>query len=261
MFKGKKSLYLVISFLVIVFGYVGIFFVSCSSSRKGKLCTTIGEQIDYNDHYFTLESWIYSKEQKLMEVCLQVENMSFDGKDTYFTDVKDRTNKKLETEVIVNTRDFLVIRIHNVTNKFNEISLRIYYDDVTKENPLKIYTNQQDVECVEQIQDKTVEMYYVERNERKILAYEMDIESYRTEIGELESKIYNAQISIIDLESQDSYKTDSEIAEIRQKTTNIQIEISSYEKQISTLESKIAEIESRIENCKKENSQLMEKSQ
>lgn len=258
---GKKSWYLVISLLIIIVGYMGIFCANYLSKRQGSLLTEIGKSIDYNDHFFVIESWTYCEKQELMEVCIKVDNMSFDGYDTYFTDVRARKGKNIESEVVANTRDLLVVHIANVPSNFNEIGLRIFYNDESKENPLKVYMNQEDVVHVDSIQKQTVEMYYVERNNRKIEAYEADIELNNEQIAAFSTKISNAKISVSDSKNQEGYKTQEEMAEIEKNISNIKSEIENYERQISMLEAQNVEINARIENCKKENDQLLNNSQ
>lgn len=240
---------------------MSIFCVNYQSKKQGSLFTEIGKSIDYNNHFFVVESWTYCEEQELMEVCMKVDNMSFDGYDTYFTDVRARRGKNIQSEVVANTRDLIVVHIKNVPSNFNEIGLRIFYNDETRENPLKVYVNQEDVAHVDNIQKKTVEMYYVERNNRKIAAYTADIELNNEQIEEFTTKISNAQISVSNLREQEGYKTQEEMAEIEKSISNIKSEIENYEGQISVLESQNIEIKARIENCKKENDQLLNNSQ
>lgn len=255
---GRKSWYLAISLLIIIGGYIVIFSSSyLSSNRQGDLLTEIGKSVDYNSHFFTVESWSYSELQELMEVCIKVDNMSFDGNDTYYTDVKARKGKNLKTEVVANTRDLLVVHISNVPENFDEIGLRVFYDKETEKTPLKLYMNQKDVTRVDSIEIKTVEMYYIERNNNIIESYQADIESNNNEIAALNVKIENAQIAISDLRDREQYKTDTEKAIIEQNIVSINAEISDYERQILIMESENSENNIRIENCKRENDALL----
>lgn len=256
MTTGKKSLYLLISLIVIVSGYFFLFFGNVIGKNNNRLFTEIGLENNLNEHYMTIESWIYDPVSKKMEVVFDIENKSYDGKDNYLCSAISRKYNNISAEVIVNTRDILVIHLSNVPKNFGEISLRIYYDEQTEIEPLKVYTNEDVVEIADNISVKTTNQYYIERNERLISKYSIENENYIAEIDMLNTKIENATISISDLQNQFGYKTDAELKEIESKIISIQSEIATYEKDVNMYNLMIEENTNRITNCTMENELL-----
>lgn len=245
-----------VSMLVIVFGYMFFFMANSLTKIDDKLYTDISKKIEINNHYFTLESWVYSPDSQKMEIVFYVENKSYDGNDTYECEAVSRKNSNISSDVIINTRDLLVVHLSNVPNHFGEISLRIFYDELTKEQPLRIYTNENDVEITQSIQMRTANVYYIERNKRLIVQYESENLSYENEIQTTSDKISNANTSISDLKAQSVYKTEAELSEIESQIRAIEGEISIYENDIRVYQEKIKENESRIRNCISENEVL-----
>ena len=256
MSTGKKSLYLLISLIVIVLGYFFLFFGNSVGKNNNRLFTEIGQKNNLNEHYMTIESWIYDPVSKKMEVVFDIENKSYDGKDNYLCSAISRKYNNISADVVVNTRDILVIHLSDIPKNFGEISLRIYYDEQTEIEPLKVYTNEDVVEITDSISEKTVNQYYIERNERLISKYSSENDEYMAEIELLNTKIENANISISDLQNQFGYKTEAEMKEIESKIIGIQSEIATYEKDVDMYNLMIEENNARIENCTLENELL-----
>ena len=256
MTTGKKSLYLMISMVVIILGYLFLFLGNSLGRNKHQLVTELGIPNNINEHYLTIDSWIYEPNSKKMEIVFNVDNKSYDGKDIYTCSAISRKRSNIQAEVIVNTRDILVVHLSNVMPNFGEVSLRISYDELTELEPLKVYTNQDDVEIVDGISEKTVYQFYIERNERLIEKYTEENKIYNNEIQALNEKIENANVSISDLQNQFGYKTDAQLKQIESDIMNIQTNIALYQKDIDTFQQKISENENRINNCLRENEDL-----
>lgn len=253
---GRKSIYFVISVLVIICGYAAIIGYHVTRQKHVTLMSKIHQEYDFNNHYMTIESWKYSKSQEVMEIIISVDNKSHDGKDYYDGYAITRKGQTFDVQCVLNTRNYLVYIIDGVPEKFGELSFRVSYDDETKENPLKLYTNHEAIENVDTIYAKSQQEYYIERNDRLIASYQNEIKEYEQKISEYSLMIQNANVNIEDIRNQEKYRTEQEKKEDLQDIASIQMDITKCEEDINSLNEKINENQKRIENCEKENEDL-----
>lgn len=202
-------------------------------------------QVLYN-RTFTLLSWIYSEAEGEMEIMFTINNLSYDGINEYNVFARDRIKGEIQSHIIVQDTDLMVVRIDEVPKSFTDILLSISLDQLDDE--IRFYTNNQMVQRVEQMPALSLNAYRIRRIELNNAYYQEEIDSYELEISETKSKLENAQKTLNDLMESVTYKTDNEIAEIQNNMSKVRSDIMSLQNSIQELELLIDEKEQQIEN-------------
>ncbi|MDE6019594.1 MAG: hypothetical protein K2H01_01165, partial [Ruminococcus sp.] len=153
-FKRKKNNILIALFMCVLLGGYAIFFTSpyYMSDVGNAKATPLNETNKLeNTRDIQLLSWTYSADQKIMEVELQINNTSFDGRDTYdFAALFRPSNKDVEIVKVIEETNYVVVQLKNVPKKWKQISLRIFVSD-NYNSPLRLYSNIEDIEKVSDI--------------------------------------------------------------------------------------------------------------
>ena len=242
--KGNLALFGIVFFFIA--GY--IFFFSSTmwmpSNLAASLQTPLKENVQWGERTLQIRRWDYCETEQVMEVEIDMDNKSFDGKNHYHYSAINRNNDQLKVVKMIEDSDWIVLRIENVTDNFGEISLRIDMMGEQDDNTLKLYTN---VNAVKRVKD-------LEKRDRKgyqLLRLQRDTESYQKEISTLEKKkksllekSQRMQEEINHLQSEESYQTEEMKAEQTDKINEIQ----SYDLQLK-------EKRERIELIKKQMTQ------
>jgi DNA repair exonuclease SbcCD ATPase subunit len=244
----KLSGFLVVSFLLIFFlGYAVFFLSPYYLSGVGKLnYTPLREPVVLEYRDIQILSWSYCKDQKRMEVELQIDDHSFDGRNTYsFSAAFRPSNASVEITTVLEEPNYVVIEIDNIPRRWREISLRMRVEDAGTEE-IRLYSNIEQIAQVDSIEPLTQLEYHVRRIERNIAAFTDRIEEIDQELQELSDKIVNIQEANRLLEDGKKYQTTVEIEE-----TNLQISanldaIEETEKEMETLRGEKQEQENLI---------------
>lgn len=253
--KGNLALFGIVFFFIA--GY--IFFFSSTmwmpSNLAASLQTPLKENVQWGERTLQIRRWDYCETEQVMEVEIDMDNKSFDGKNHYQYSAINRNNDQLKVVKMIEDSDWIVLRIENVTDNFGEISLRIDMMGEPDDNTLKLYTN---VNAVKRVKD-------LEKRDRKgyqLLRLQRDTESYQKEISTLEKKKKSLleknqrmQDEINHLQSEESYQTEEMKAEQTDKINEIQSEISANQDEIQSYDLQLKEKRERIELIKKQMTQ------
>lgn len=250
--RKNRSLGILI-FLIVFFGGYAFFFTSklwVDQRGSAKTLTKIGTSFSLNKRDVTLLKWDYSEEQLMMEICLEIKNVAFDGYDTYKYEVVDSNGNEADIEKVVETPDFVVLDISNLKEKWTEVSLRMSLPDEADESGvIRMYTNINDVEKTDHIEAKSKDEYEMERLEIQIEAYKAQIKEDKNGIEE--ENTYQTTISdeIERLTEQMKHQTNDEIKETQELIESAQTKLSESKERVKRYESDITENEEKIQNA------------
>lgn len=234
--KKKGNFFLFLAVLVIVGGYA-IFFTSKTWMPEGKatLLTALGKEQSYQNRTFCLDRWDYCEKAGVMEVELTVENNAYDGVNTYCYEAADRTGEELRVKTVLEERDWIVLQIRGLSEDFREVSLRISLPEDQDMDPLRLYTNVNEVNRVGEITVKDRRTYLIDRLSREINTYEKTRKKNERKIQKLTKKNEEIQVETERLTAELSWQTQSE-------QENTQAEITEMENQITANNEKMAEL-------------------
>lgn len=237
---------LIILLIVVFFGGYIVFFTSpyyMAGVGNFKYTELSKPETLENNRDIQLLNWTYSKSQHCMEVEILVDNKSFDGRDTYaFSAIFRPSNRKVEIQKIVEESNYIVLHITGVPKNFQQISLRMYVEDNPSE-PIRLYSNIDQITKVENIEILTRLEYHLRRIERNIASFDEQIDSLNNEIKGLQDKILNIKKASVKLEEDKRYQTLAEINRTNEKIAENEKSIDETEKQILELEKQRKEIE------------------
>lgn len=185
--------------------------------------TKIGEKYSYSDNRsFSLLSCEYSKENKEMEIILDLENNSYDNHNGYYyaAEVLGASNN-IEIEEVVNEQLLAVYKIKNLKS-FDEVIFMLapkieQLDSITDEDTAFIILNKYNVKNVDYIGLKNKEDYLLLRLEKGIENYKKSIKDLKKEIEELEEQEITLISDNEELESNKKYLTEDEIIDAEYK--------------------------------------------
>ena len=253
--KGNLALFGIVFFFIA--GY--IFFFSSTmwmpSNLAASLQTPLKENVQWGERTLQIRRWDYCETEQVMEVEIDMDNKSFDGKNHYQYSAINRNNDQLKVVKMIEDSDWIVLRIENVTDNFGEISLRMDMMGEPDDNTLKLYTNVNAVKRVKNLEKR-------DRRGYQLLRLQRDTESYQKEISTLEKKKKSLleknqrmQDEINHLQSEESYQTEEMKAEQTDKINEIQSEISANQDEIQSYDLQLKEKRERIELIKKQMTQ------
>lgn len=253
-FKKKKgNLILFIAVLLIAGGYV--FFLSSTTwlpaNLSAKLKTALRQDIKWAERTIQITRWDYCSASEVMEVELDIKNLTYDGINTYKYRAASRSESFLEVEPVVEESDWVVLRINGVEDDFGEISLRISAD-IPETEPLKVYTNVNVVNRVESLDKLDVTGYQNKRLEVEIQNYIAENQRLEDEIAEMQEINERMKSEIQNLNGKTGYLTETQKQEIYSQIKNIETRIESNNDDIQSNLKAINENSERIELLKKQ---------
>lgn len=233
-------------------GY-GFFFSSklwMKAPYEGVPITPIGKTVTEEDRSVTINSWKYSKEQKKMEIMVEVENLSLDGIDSYSWTVKT-ANSNLDTKVLVESKDLIVIEVRDVPRNWAEAALvmELKKSDRSKGSEfklLKLYTNENKVVSVNSIKKKSVAGYRKDQVAAKITGYKEQLRDLRTAKKHLERSIQTADKKTKELTDDMKYQTGSEQMKTGEQISSIAAEKDSLMDKLDAKKQEIHEMKEKI---------------
>ena len=223
---------------VLVFFIVNMFFLTSKTwytySTNQYYRTKLGQSIETPfARNFSIVSWDYSLQQKLMEVQLEVEATEINGLNSYNYVCVDRKLNTYEVKKIIESDTYIVLHILNIPGNWTELSLQIYQDDVNKK--CKLYTNCRDIDKVDYIESKTLEEYYIARIDVLIDNYQTKIKDIRNNIERENININNYAVLIKSYTEQLAYVNTSKKEELQTKIDDFNAEIELSKSKIETL--------------------------
>lgn len=241
-------------FLIIFFLGYSIFFTSrfwLPTPYEGVQVTPIGKAVTVEDRTLTVDSWKYSKEQREMEIIVEVNKTSLDSVNTYKWSVATATGK-LDTKAVHESKDIVVLRVTNVPRRWTELALNMSLKPEDQDNglefsSLKIYTNDKHVDFVKKIKHKSTKGYLKEAYLSKIEGYKVQLKTLKKEKVGIKSKITNADKMIKDLTNKMQYQTASDQQKTGDEISNISSERDSLNDQLIAKDAAIKEMQQRID--------------
>ena len=207
--------------------------------------------IDNRD--ITLAKWLYCKETGLMEIELNILNKSYDGNDIYKITSNDRKGNIYQADIVISTPTMQVVQIKDVPPVFSEIRIAISvdYGTDTSAEMVKFYTNNEQVEMVNEIITYyDLNDYYVAKLDRYISGYEKQIEEINKKIEAEEVNIQNCNNLINNLSLQKNYAAGNELNEINQQIADANKQLINSNALISSYREEIIDIEKSISDYK-----------
>lgn len=254
--KRQKNKVIVLFIIIFIFGYFIFFSSSIWYPDNGNLvsATKISSEKTWNDRRVTLLAWDYSENQRMMEIKLEILNTTLDGMNTYTYEALERNGGYLDVKPVLETDDYIVLRIYAIDKNWDEISLRLKMPEEISDtqDALKLYTNSESVHRVASIEDLTAAEYQLARIDSHIKIYQADINELEATIEELTNTKLSQERDIAELKEKELYQTEEQIAESEQLISSAQAIIQNTETEISEAENKIAEYEERIKKANEE---------
>lgn len=255
--KKSSNRFLVRFLIIFIVGY-SLFFSSkvwLPRTYEGVSVTPIGTTISANERNITINSWRYSDSQEMMEVILEIENLSIDGISEYKYQAFDK-DKEYEVEKVRGGNGFYVLRIYKVKNSWTELALRIDIrpDDKSKNGDfekIKIYTNDKIVSKVSDLTLKSLKEYKEESYTQQIKTLEKRMAKNRTKKEKYEYSIKTANEKIKELEGKSKYQTQKEQTETAENIGAINQEKKNLEEKVTELEGEYKELKEKIKFIRK----------
>lgn len=255
--KKSSNRFLVRFLIIFIVGY-SLFFSSkvwLPRTYEGVSVTPIGTTISANERNITINSWRYSDSQEMMEVILEIENLSIDGISEYKYQAFDK-DKEYEVEKVRGGNGFYVLRIYKVKNSWTELALRIDIrpDDKSKNGDfekIKIYTNDKIVSKVSDLTLKSLKEYKEESYTQQIKTLEKRMAKNRTKKEKYEYSIKTANEKIKELEGKSKYQTQKEQTETAENIGTINQEKKNLEEKVTELEGEYKELKEKIKFIRK----------
>ena len=207
--------------------------------------TEFGKTVTFQNRDFTLKRWDYSEKQRIMEVEFQILDHSTDGIKHLYYEAVDINKGKLQTEVVFEETNLIIIRIKELPEKWSQISLRLKLSE-TEDKVLKYYTNKTSVNKVDAIEDKTKEEYFINRAEADKEHFKSEIKKQQDMIADYETKIDNANENISELMASKKYQTEEEQLDTDKAIQKLEDDILAYQKEIEKIDGTIREYEEKI---------------
>lgn len=247
-------------FCVIFVGGYGFFLTSSffmTGSNSRKVYSPLIDIYKLNDKEIQIVEWQYSREQKLMEIILKVNSQTYDSNNQYSVNARTKAGESLECEKIFEDPGLLVVHIKEVPKDFKELSFRISntQSENSEGDELKLYTNSEMVNSVEQITDKNKNDYIRLQLQRNLQIYKDQIRQYQSQIKSTEQKIDDAKVFISTLEEKKKYQIDNDLDQTNNLINNTQLQIESYQNEIIKFKESIEDNNNKIKKVE----QLIEK--
>jgi len=242
-----------IKFLIIFFVGYGLFFTSSiwlGKDYEGVSVTPIGTTVNMNNRNVTVDAWQYSKKQQLMEVIIELENLSIDGIDKYLWDVRGK-GVIYKTKIIEEGDGYYVLRVYDVKEDWAEVSLNIDLKESDKKKNkdfelIKMYTNDKHVKNVSYIPRKDLKGYKKTALNSKIEFVNGKIAKNRSSKDAFLKKIEEADRKIEELSNKLDAQTEKEKEETVSSIDNIKSEKEELKEKVKACDTSFAELNEKV---------------
>lgn len=239
-FKRNHNANYFVFIIIALAGY--IFFYSSSfwwPSSNSEYFTPLNEQITWQNRIFIIRNWSYSADQNLMELELDIQNNNFDGKNIYEISAMTPGLEELEVKEVISEPTMIVLHICEIPDDWEAISVHISLQDPGEKDLLKLYTNNQLVQRVEQINVLDKNGYLRQRIQRDLETSEQELLDLQRKQTDQEEKIQECEILL------DSLYQRKKIS-IGEELTNLNEQITQTEKSLKDLEDELLIIKEDI---------------
>lgn len=201
-----------------------------------------------SERSITLTRWDYSESQKKMQIQFQIENKSYDGKDTYEWAAVDRNKGELKTKAVYQDRKILVVEIDEVPKNWSIISLRMGMEgqDPNQKFLFKVYGNETNIRRIPLIDQTDKNDYYIYDLENEIALNRKEIKKQEKVVDEQGKKLKELQMAIDAKTSDLKYMTEKEVEDATEEIAALENTVESYESNILDAKNMKEEYEQRI---------------
>lgn len=252
---GRRSFPLLGFLFIMVAGYVLFFTSKLWFPAHGELIepTPLYQRVSYEHYELYLTEWTYSKPDQAMQIILEFDNKEIlDTKFQY--EAVERAAGEMKVRPVLETHDYVMLRIEGVPDNWKELSLRI--GKANSDSPAKLYTNIDSVKRTPELPEKTAREYQVERLEaqltydqaqqkvcqEKLEAFETEKLKLEEKIQELESGSYLSEDEVKQAEETIG-KAKSQIQLNADNTQCVREELEALEKRSETIQEQMVQLE------------------
>lgn len=242
--------------MIFIFFFGGYAFFLTSTwwmppNDQGRVKTELNQELNWLDkRKVTLIRWDYSENQRLMEIEMEINNLSFDGVNTYKYAAVERNKGNLQVKTILEEPDWIILQLTDVPKKFSDIAVQITNPD--NGDFFSVYTNMQEVDRVEQISEKDRNGYLQLKYEHQIQAYEEKNKSLQKSAIEEEKAIKEITEEKNNLEKKAEYQTERQKQETANAILDAESKIQESKNKITEYKEEAQENQNRIEILRKQ---------
>lgn len=164
------------------------------SASGGSMYTELNSSASIGSRVFKLTSWVYCPAQSLMEIEVDIEDMSYNGRDVYKVSTFERGGKTYETKIAAVCPTLMVLQVEEIEDGFNDIKVEICMlnEDGSESDSIYFYTNSNNIARTDSIDSHSdTDEYYIARFDRYIAQYKTMINQMYDEIRQKEEQINN----------------------------------------------------------------------
>lgn len=252
--RGTVILYMV-AFGIIITGF--LFFLSSNlwmDSENKIEPTAIDVPVRLSlQSSITLKKWVYSPEQRMMEIELHKDNNYISTDYSYTVNAFTESEKQVQVVVSYNCDDFMVLHIVDLP-RCKRIDLQvslIVQNGNDESNTVETTTLSSVLETV-QVDDSiqlenTESGYQLNSLQNEQILTDMKIKELQSSITESQQRIEEYQQKVEEFNSKQSYQTSEESKNTQQKIEQLEAAITKEQKAISDREGEAAELQLKIE--------------
>lgn len=253
--NGTKNLGSIILIVGILLGYLTFFTSRFWMPDNSSLveATQLYERNTIDNYNIYLTKWVYSDSDAAMEIIVEIQTSALIDDGLTFSAV-ERNDGELDIYAVDESPEYMVLRITDLPENWQEISLHLQKND--GDNTLRLYTNINEVDKVENLPEKSKSEYLIDRLQGQIGYDDYQISLIQNEMTALETENTELQERIDELERA-VYPTEEEADEalemVNQAQNNIQENtdsITSYQEEMSEIEARTESIQEQINNLK-----------
>lgn len=253
-YKKHHSTSLIVGVLVIVCGYIFFFTTPLVFHKPAEVYNT-----PYNEPQslsgtstVSIDDWIYSKNQNLMEIRLNIQNSEFNRNNFKYSsycnfDLESSGVKKLKVKEQINDINNIIVWIYNVPKDFNSCVLGIFNDSG---NSLNLYINKNTVHTSNGIKKLSLYEYRIDNYNNIIKSYNKDIEKNKKDIIKYNKIINEINKKIKTIRSREMYQSKSEVENSENQILSYENDIKNRTDDISTAKSNISSDNEKIKEYK-----------
>lgn len=240
--RGNKML---IRFLIVFFFGYFIFFTSklwMPPSYSGIVPLKIGETQTVEDRSYTIASWVYDPYIKVMEVIVEIKDLSLDsGKNKHSWDIRSK-DSTYKSQVIIEKPDFLVVIAEGVPKNFTEVALRYNRED---KDPLNLYGSDKTIK-IGKVKHLTELEYKDKGRDGKVAALKDEMKVLTEENRKLQKEIKIINEKMAQFKNQEEKMTKEEIEKNQMDIQKLESEMDDREKNIDENKEKIKSVKEKI---------------
>lgn len=201
----------------------------------------------------TLKKWVYSPEQRMMEIELHKDNNYISTDYSYTVNAFTESEKQVQVVVSYNCDDFMVLHIVDLPRCKRidlQVSLSIQNGN-NESNTIETTTLSSVLETVQQVDniqlENTESGYQLQSLENEKILTNMKIKELQSSNLASQNNIEKYQQKIDELTQKQSYQTSEELKNTQQRIEQFEAAITKEQKAISDREGEAAELQLKIE--------------